>query len=39
MQGDFKGMEKEERHGTGSDLHPRFKTRNYRVLYLIGLDD
>ena len=24
-----KGTEKEERHGTGSDLCARFKTRNY----------
>jgi hypothetical protein len=39
MQGVSKGTEKEERQGTGSDLYPRFKTRNYRVLYLIGLDD
>ena len=25
-----KGTEKEERHGTGSDLCARFKTKNYR---------
>lgn len=25
-----KGTEKGERHGTGSDLYARFKTKNYR---------
>lgn len=39
MQGDFSGMVKGEQHGTRSDLYSRFKTRNYSVLYLIGLDD